>query len=131
MSRGPEFSFARKGSTDPLTTEELARDFLGLLEEYWNLESATFAAQEPAESYISTDPNTLPPMATNTIFYGPPGTGKTWTFNNKFRERYESREVASRAQELEQIACNMTWRPCKVVAMRSAMRNARCARMPV
>ncbi len=117
LSRGPEFSFARKGSTDPLTSEDLARDFLDLLQQYWNLESTTFVAQEPAESYTSTDPNTLPPMATNTILYGPPGTGKTWTFNNKFRERYESREVASRAQVLEKVARQMTWRDVAAVVL--------------
>lgn len=103
---GRALEFARKGESTALTTEDIARDYLALVDEYWELEFSPPKAEEPKLEY-----NTNPlDMARNTILFGPPGTGKTWTFLHHYADDYTAKEAAvERKEVLERVAEDMKW----------------------
>ena len=103
---GRALDFTRKGESTALTTEDLARDYLALVDEYWELEFSPLKVEEPRTDY---DPN-LQNMARNTILFGPPGTGKTWTFLHHYADDYTAKEAAvERKEVLERVAEDMKW----------------------
>ena len=103
---GRAFEFTRKGESTVLTTEDLARDYLVLVDEYWDLEFSPLNVEEPRLEYDRNPQD----MARNTILFGPPGTGKTWKFLHHYADAYTAKEAAvERKEVLERVAEDMKW----------------------